>query len=81
LKSSRQVWAETGNVIEGPCDLGLGSGRHWERRAGMTLPTNSMKAFTVADPGARAADLRVAAMPMMMTITPCQPGPGRTRAT
>jgi hypothetical protein len=37
-----------------------------------------MKAFAAADFGAPSAVLRV--MPMMMTITPCQPGPGRTSA-
>jgi hypothetical protein len=45
----------------------------------MSLPTASIKAFAAADLGARTATLRV--MPMTMTITPCQPGPGRTRAT
>jgi hypothetical protein len=47
----------------------------------MILPTNSTKAFADAGSGARTFGVGAAVMPMMITITPCQPGTGRTRAT
>ena len=45
----------------------------------MTLRIDSLEVF--AAPAGAGGGVRAAIMPMMMKITPCTPGTGRTRAS